>query len=441
MSRQRSDRLFKRATQLMPGGVNSPVRAFQAVGGKPLVFERGNGAYLYDVDGNAYIDYVLSWGPLILGHAHPQVLESIHEAAVKGTSFGAPNPYEIELAETVQRFFPIEMVRMVNSGTEATMSALRLARAVTGRDKIAKFEGCYHGHVDALLVKAGSGLFTLGIPSTPGVPKALVKLTRTLPFNDVEALRRLFAKEGDELAAVIVEPVVGNSGVILPEPGFLETLRSLCTQHGSVLIFDEVMTGFRVARGGAQERYRIKPDLTTFGKVIGGGLPVGAYGGRKALMHRVAPSGDVYQAGTLSGNPLAMAAGIATLRELDHGNTVFSRLETKTARLADGLAKLASAAGIPVTVNHIGSMFTLFFQGNPVRNGAAALRSEVKRYAVFFQGLLNRGVYFPPSQYEAAFLSTQHDDDVIEKTLAAAEGAFDDVRRSLRGGAANRPRR
>lgn len=431
MQRSESKRLFTAAQRRLPGGVNSPVRAFKAVGGSPLVIDHGAGPYLVDVDGNQYIDYMLSWGPLILGHAHPDVLEAIHAAAVKGTSFGAPNRYEIEMADVVADFFPsLEMVRFVNSGTEATMSALRLARAYTGRDRIAKFEGCYHGHVDALLVKGGSGLLTLGIPSTPGVPKAVTKLTTTLAFNDETALRKLFAKEGDELAAVILEPVVGNSGVVLPKPAWLKLLRSLCTKHGTLLIFDEVMTGFRVARGGAQERYGIKPDLTTFGKVIGGGLPVGAYGGRKKIMQRVAPSGDVYQAGTLSGNPLAMAAGLATLRVLQKDKKAFERLEANTTRLAQGLLRLASAAGIPAVVNHVGSMFTLFFTTHPVTSPATAMLADPKRYAAFFQAMLERGVYLPPSQYEAAFLSTAHDAEIIEETLKAAEGAFAVLRKS-----------
>lgn len=431
MQRSESKRLFAAALRRLPGGVNSPVRAFKAVGGSPLVIDRGAGPYLVDVDGNRFIDYMLSWGPLILGHAHPDVLEAVHAAAVKGTSFGAPNRYEVEMAEAVVEFFPsLEMVRFVNSGTEATMSALRLARAYTGRDRIAKFEGCYHGHVDSLLVKGGSGLLTLGIPSTPGVPKAVTKLTATLPYNDEAALRKLFAKEGDKLAAVILEPVVGNSGVVPPKPAWLKLLRSLCTKHGAVLIFDEVMTGFRSARGGAQERYGIRPDLTTFGKVIGGGLPVGAYGGRKKIMQRVAPSGDVYQAGTLSGNPLAMAAGLATLRVLKKDKQAFAKLEARTTRLAQGLLRLSTAAGIPATVNHVGSMFTLFFTPGPVTTPGEAMKADAKRYAAFFQAMLEEGVYLPPSQYEAAFLSTAHDDEIIDETLAAAERAFGKLRRA-----------
>ena len=431
MKRTKSSALFGRAKQLMPGGVNSPVRAFKAVGGDPLVIDHAAGPYLVDVDGNRLIDYVLSWGPLILGHAHPGVLEAIHRAAVKGTSFGAPNRYEVELAELTQEFFPsLELVRFVNSGTEATMSAIRLARAFTQRDRIAKFVGCYHGHVDSLLVKGGSGLLTLGIPSTPGVPEALTKLTATLPYNDEAALKKLFAVEGSKLAAVILEPVVGNSGVVIPTPAWHKLLRKLCTQHGVVLIFDEVMTGFRVARGGAQEYFGIKPDLTTFGKVIGGGLPVGAYGGRKDIMKHVAPSGDVYQAGTLSGNPLAMAAGIATLRALMTDKKTFVKLEHTAHSLADGLRRLAMAAGIPVVVNQVGSMFTLFFTSEPVTTPEAAMRADAKRYAKFFQAMLEGGVYLPPSQYEAAFVSTAHTGDIIEETLEAAEAAFAAVRKA-----------
>ena len=430
MTKTKSAQLFKKALTLLPGGVNSPVRAFRSVGGHPVVIDRGVGPYLIDVDGNRYIDYVLSWGPLILGHAHPEVLEAIHEAAVKGTSFGAPNRYEIELAELVMSFFPsIEMVRMVNSGTEATMSAIRLARAYTGRDRIAKFEGCYHGHVDSLLVKAGSGLLTLGIPSTPGVPAVLAKLTSTLPYNDIPALEKLFAKEGDKLAAVIIEPVVGNSGVIIPDAAFHKRLRALCTKHGVLLIFDEVMTGFRVARGGAQERFGIDPDLTTFGKVIGGGLPVGAYGGKKKIMQRVAPSGDVYQAGTLSGNPLAMAAGLATLRTLQKNKKTFERLEATTTTLVQGLLRHATAAGIPAVANHIGSMFTLFFTSEPVRTSSEAMKADPKRYGQYFNAMLDRGVYLAPSQYEACFVSTAHTEDIIEDTLNAAEESFELLRK------------
>ena len=425
MSGPKSDALFRRAKTLMPGGVNSPVRAFKAVGGEPLFFNRGSGAFMYDVDGGEYVDYVGSWGPLILGHAHPTVVEAITTAAGHGTSFGAPNPYEVELAELVQTFFPsLEMVRMVNSGTEATMSALRVARAHTGRDLVAKFEGCYHGAVDNLLVKAGSGLLTLGIPATPGVPEAVANLTLTLPYNDEPALRKLFEQEGDRLAAVIIEPVIGNSGCILPAKGFLETLRELCTQHGVVLIFDEVMTGFRVSRGGAQGRFNITPDLTTFGKVIGGGLPVGAYGGKKEIMERIAPSGDVYQAGTLSGNPLAMAAGLATLRTLGPDATRFDELEAATNRLVAGLLERANHHGVPIVINHVGSMFTVFFREHAVRSPDDAMKADAERYGRFFNEMLSRGVYFPPSQFEAAFVSMAHDDKVLERTLAAADEAF-----------------
>ncbi len=433
MKHTKSEALFSRARKLLPGGVNSPVRAFKAVGGHPVFIDRAEGAYLFDVDGNRYIDYVCSWGPLILGHAHPAVVDAIARGAARGTSYGAPSPLEVELAELVLDFFPnLDMVRMVNSGTEATMSALRLARAHTGRDLIAKFEGCYHGHVDSLLVKGGSGMLTLGIPSSPGVPANVTGLTLTLPFNDEDALKTLFRKEGDNLAAIILEPVIGNSGVILPAPGFLELLRALCTKHGVVLIFDEVMTGFRVARGGAQERYGIKPDLTTFGKVIGGGLPVGAYGGKRSIMKRVAPSGDVYQAGTLSGNPLAMAAGIATLKTLQKSRRLFDTLERHTTQLAAGLVGQAEGAGFAATANHVGSMFTLFFTDRPVNSPADVATIDPRVYGRFHRAMLERGVYLPPSQFEAAFLSTAHSKNVIEETLDAAGDALEAIAKKHR---------
>jgi len=425
METPQSASLFQRASELIPGGVNSPVRAFRAVGGQPLFIERGAGPYLYDADGARYIDYVLSWGPLVLGHAHPRVVEPLAAALGRGVSYGAPTALEVELAARVVDLVPsAQMVRFVNSGTEATMSALRLARAYTGRDKIIKFEGCYHGHADMLLVQAGSGVATLGLPDSPGVPPGAVRDTLVAPYNDLSVVSALFEAYEGQVAAVIVEPVAGNMGVVLPADDFLPGLRRLCTQHGALLIFDEVMTGFRVALGGAQEKYGVMPDLTCLGKVIGGGLPVGAYAGPKEIMSQVAPAGPMYQAGTLSGNPLAMTAGIATLDVLT-GPRVFDLLVERTARLAAGLAGAARQAGVRAQHTVAGSMFCTFFVEDPVRDWATVKRSDTARYARFFRALLAQGVYLAPSQFEAGFMSIVHDDDVIDATIAAAAIAFE----------------
>ena len=427
MNLERSKELLEAAQRLIPGGVNSPVRAFRAVGGEPPFISRGDGAYLWDADGNRYIDYVLSWGPLILGHAHPAVVAGLAEAAGRGTSYGAPTELEVELAELVVDLVPgVEMVRFVNSGTEATMSALRLARAYTGRHKIVKFEGCYHGHADMLLVQAGSGVATLGLPDSPGVPPGATQDTLTAPFNDLAAVERLFEEFPGEIAAVIVEPVAGNAGVIPPVEGFLPGLRQLTEAHGALLVFDEVMTGFRVALGGAQALYSIAPDLTTLGKVIGGGLPVGAYGGKRAIMDTVAPAGPMYQAGTLSGNPLAMTAGLVTLRELRKPG-VFDRLLAQTERLCQGIGQAAAEAGIPVYQTRVGTMFSTFFTEVPVTDYASAKESDTERFGRFFQGMLERGVYLAPSQFEAGFTSTAHTTEVIDATVEAAQGAFGQV--------------
>ncbi|HSM59056.1 MAG TPA: glutamate-1-semialdehyde 2,1-aminomutase [Candidatus Sulfomarinibacteraceae bacterium] len=418
---QKSQSLYEEAQGLMPGGVSSPVRAFRAVGGNPLFIERGQGAYLFDVDGNRYIDYVLSWGPLILGHAHPNVISALNQAAARGTSFGAPSPLEIELARLIRSFMPgLELIRFVNSGTEATMSALRLARAYTGRDKIVKFQGNYHGHADQLLVKAGSGVATLGLPDSPGVPASTTADTLVAPFNDLEVVTQLFQEYPGQIAGVIIEPVAGNMGVVLPAEGFLQGLRRLTAEEEALLIFDEVMTGFRVHPGGAQALYDIEPDLTTLGKVIGGGLPVGAYGGRRDIMEMVAPSGPMYQAGTLSGNPLAMTAGITTLQTLQ-GSDVWESIAATTKRLVDGLQQAADGAGVPVTTSHAGTMFGLFFSSELVTDWQTASQANTGRFARYFQGMLQRGIYLAPSQYEAGFLSTEHGDEEIERTVAAAE--------------------
>jgi glutamate-1-semialdehyde 2,1-aminomutase len=420
----RSAELFEQAQGLLPGGVDSPVRAFRAVGGTPRFIASAKGAYVWDVDGNRYVDYLASWGPLIAGHAHPGVVAAIQDAATRGTSYGAPTEAELELARLVKAAFPaIDLVRFVSSGTEATMSALRLARAFTGREKIVKFDGGYHGHADGLLVQAGSGPLTLGAPDSPGVPTAAAAATLSVPYNDLHAVRAAFDAHVEQIAAVIVEPVAGNMGVVPPEDGFLQHLRALTREHGALLIFDEVITGFRVALGGAQAVSRVTPDLTCLGKIVGGGLPVGAYGGRREIMELIAPLGPVYQAGTLSGNPLAMAAGIATLRLLSEPG-VYQRLETLSARLADGLAAAARDAGVPYTANRVGSMLTGFFCPGPVYDYTTAKRADTHRYASYFQAMLERGVYLAPSQFEAGFVSLAHTEADIDATIDAAGAAF-----------------
>lgn len=418
-----SEQLFARAIELMPGGVNSPVRAFRGVGGTPRFIRSASGATMTDVDGKSYIDYVGSWGPMILGHANPEIISALQEALSRGTSYGAPNELEVELAQEIIDAVPsIEMVRMVNSGTEATMSAIRLARGVTGRNKLVKFEGCYHGHGDSLLVKAGSGVATLGLPDSPGVPAALAQNTLTVPFNDTEALKDVFDQHSD-IAGVIIEPVVGNMGCVPPQPGYLQSVREITSRAGALLIFDEVMTGFRVSRGGAQELYGISPDITTLGKIIGGGLPVGAYGGSKVLMNHIAPAGPIYQAGTLSGNPLAMTAGLVTLRRL-RDRSVYDRLEAASARLCAGLAEAARANGAETVTNRVGSMWTTFFTSGEVTNWTTAEKSDRSRYGKFFHAMLDQGVYLAPSQFEASFVGLAHTDELIEQTLAAAGRAF-----------------
>lgn len=425
MDRSRSAALFARAVELMPGGVNSPVRAFRGVGGTPVFMRRGHGAWVEDVDGNRYIDYIGSWGPMILGHAHPEVLAAIAEAAASGTSFGCPTEAESVFAEQIMAMVPsIERVRLVNSGTEATLSAIRLARGFTGRPRLLKFKGCYHGHGDSLLSDAGSGVATLGLPSTPGVLPELAAYTITVEYNDADAVRAVFERYGAELAAVIVEPVAGNMGCVLPRPGFLELLRSQCTEHGALLIFDEVMTGFRVAPGGVQQKWGVRPDLTTLGKIIGGGLPVGAYGGRADIMARIAPAGDIYQAGTLSGNPLAVAAGLTTLRILASSPDFYATLERRTHRLFHGLLEAARGAGHDATGHWTCGMFGIFMTAEPVWSFADAKRSDVARFNRFFHEMLNRGVYLAPSAFEAGFTGMCHDDAVIDATLDAARAAF-----------------
>lgn len=424
MNTTRSDALFAEARSLIPGGVNSPVRAFRAVGGTPRFIARGEGAFLIDVDGNRYIDYVLSWGPLILGHAYPAIVAAVAEQAARGTSFGAPTELESELARVITEAMPaVELVRFVSSGTEATMSALRLARAATRRDKVIKFAGCYHGHFDGFLVQAGSGVATLGLPDSPGVTPATAGGTLTAPFNDLNAVEALLQANPGAVAAIMVEPVAGNMGLVLPRPGFLEALRQLADRYGALLIFDEVMTGFRVAYGGAQAYYRVTPDLTCLGKVIGGGLPAAAYGGRRDLMELIAPAGPVYQAGTLSGNPLAMVAGIVTLRAISLPG-VFERLQRAAAMLCAGFEQAAATYHIPLRAAHLGSMWGFFFTAEPVVDYASAKTADTQRYGRFFHAMLERGVYLAPAQFEAAFVSLAHDDDLIGATIAAAADTF-----------------
>ncbi len=417
---RKSEKLFKQAKAIIPGGVNSPVRAFKAVGGNPVFITKGKGSKIYDVDGNSYIDYVLSWGPLILGHAHPKVIKALKSAAEKGTSFGAPTPLEIELANLVLKAYPsMDKVRMVNSGTEATMSAIRVARGFTRRDAIIKFEGCYHGHADGLLVKAGSGAMTFGIPDSPGVPESYAKNTITIPFNDIDALKTVVNRQWKSIACVIIEPVVGNIGCVLPKPGFLKAVRTLTKKYGIVLIFDEVMTGFRVSYGGAQEHYRIKPDMTCLGKVIGGGLPVGAYGGKKEIMSMVSPEGPVYQAGTLSGNPLAMTAGIETLKILLEKGT-YKKLERLSSMLEKGLKDAAKKAGVATKFYRAGTMFCTYFTNKEVYDYSTAKTADTAKFSRFFSGMMDRGVNIAPSQFEAGFMSLAHSESDIEKTARAA---------------------
>jgi glutamate-1-semialdehyde 2,1-aminomutase len=423
-----SERLFVRARQILPGGVNSPVRAFKAVGGSPRFIAAACGCRLRDVDGNEFIDYVGSWGPMILGHSHPAVVEALRAALEKGTSYGAPTQLEVELAEKISAMVPsVEKVRLVSSGTEATMSALRLARAFTGRSMVVKFDGCYHGHADSFLVRAGSGVATLGLPDTPGVPPELANLTLSLPFNDLEAVKTAFERFPQQIAAVICEPVTGNMGVIVPPREYLSGLIDLAERHGALAIFDEVMTGFRLAPGGAQEIFGLRPHLTCLGKIVGGGLPIGAFGGRSDIMDRVAPEGPVYQAGTLSGNPLAVTAGLKTLEVLEQ-DPPYRKLEERTSRLCEGLAAAAGENGVPVRINRCGSMFTVFFTAAEVYDFETAKASDTKRFARFFNAMLERGVYLAPSQFEACFLSSAHTDEVIELTIAAAAAAFRAIR-------------
>jgi glutamate-1-semialdehyde 2,1-aminomutase len=433
-SHANSEAAFLKAKQVMPGGVSSPVRAFKAVGGNPIFLKEGEGCIVKDVDGNSYIDYIGSYGPLIVGHANERVVAALSKAIGRGTSLGAPTEMETQLASAIVSAIPsMEMVRFVNSGTEATMSAVRLARAATGRDKIVKCIGCYHGHADAFLVEAGSGALTMGTPSSPGVPKSVTSQTLTVAYNDLNAARQVFEKNPNELAAFLVEPIAGNMGVVPPAPGYLQGLRELCDKHGTLLVMDEVMTGFRVAWGGAQIKYRVKPDITCLGKIIGGGLPVGAYGGSRQLMERISPSGPVYQAGTLSGNPLAMSGGLATLEILKEPG-VYETLEDRSAALANGLEAAAKEQGVPLAVNRVGSMLTPFFvkqDGDLVTNYAQATASNVNAYAIFFHAMLDQGVHLAPSQYEAMFVGLSHGDDQIQQTIAAAQTAFAEVKKKL----------
>lgn len=421
----RSEHLFQQAQRLIPGGVNSPVRAFKAVGGTPIYFKSAHGAYLHDEDDKTYIDYIGSWGPMILGHTHPNIVRAVQEAAAKSLSFGAPAAIEITIAELICELVPsIEKVRLVSSGTEATMSAIRLARGFTGRDKIIKFAGCYHGHVDSLLVEAGSGALTYGVPSSPGIPNSLTEHTLIADFNDLATVETLFSQHGEKIAAIIIEPIAGNMNCVLPYPEFLAGLRKLCDQYNSLLIFDEVMTGFRVARGGAQSIYQIKPDLTTLGKVVGGGLPVGAFGGRREIMDKLAPLGPIYQAGTLSGNPVTLAAGVATLQEIKQPN-FYDKLTKTTEELITGLQQRAQAAGIPFSINYSGGMFGFFFnEQTPIRTYKQVMASNVERFKQFFHGMLEQGIYFAPSAFEAGFISAAHGKTEIDKTLTAAEKVF-----------------
>jgi glutamate-1-semialdehyde 2,1-aminomutase len=420
----RSRELFARALQIIPGGVNSPVRAFNSVGGTPRFIASARGATMTDVDGRTYIDYLGSWGPMILGHADHEVQEALHAALANGTSYGAPTELEVEMAEEIISAVPsVEMVRMVNSGTEATMSAIRLARGVTRRNKLVKFEGCYHGHGDSLLVKAGSGVATLGLPDSPGVPATLAQNTLTAPFNDMPALRQIFDEHGTDIAAVIIEPIAGNMGCVLPREGYLASVREVTRRFGALLIFDEVMTGFRVARGGAQEFYDLTPDITTLGKIIGGGVPVGAYGASREIMNHIAPAGPIYQAGTLSGNPLAMTAGLITLRRL-RDPSIYQRLERAGARLCAGLTTAAREAGIDSVINRVGSMWTMFFSAEPVSDWTSAAKSNRELYGRFFHAMLDEGVYLAPSQFEAAFIGIAHTEDLLDKTIEAARTAF-----------------
>jgi len=424
MKRKKSIALYQKALEMIPGGVNSPVRAFKAIGIPPAFIDRGKGSKVWDVDGNEYVDYVGSWGPMILGHAHPKVVAALKKAASKGTSFGAPTALEVELALRVKKAFPsIELVRMVSSGTEAAMGAIRVARGYTGKDKIIKFEGCYHGHGDSLLVKAGSGATTFGVPDSLGVPEDLAKHTLTVPFNDLGAVRKMVNQYSGQIACIAVEPIVGNMGVVLPEQGFLEGLRKVCDEFDILLLFDEVITGFRVAHGGAQELYGVKADLTCLGKIIGGGLPVGAYGGKRAIMEKVAPLGGVYQAGTLSGNPLAVTAGIQTL-DLLKSKRVYQDLESKTSYLTEAITKCATERGIPLTINQTTGMFTLFFTRGPVRNYQTAKMSDTKQFAQFFIHMMENGIYLPPSQFEAWFVSLAHTQKDLDRTIEACDNAF-----------------
>ncbi len=424
---EKSNKAFMEAQKVIPGGVNSPVRAFKAVGGNPLFIEKGKGSKIFDIDGSEYIDYVLSWGALLLGHAHPDISAAIKGAVDRGTSYGAPTEAEVTFAKMINRIYPsMEMVRLVSSGTEATMSAIRLARGYTWRDKIIKFEGCYHGHSDSLLVKAGSGAVTFGLPDSPGVPADLAKKTITLPFNDLNVVKNAVERESNEIACIIVEPVPGNMGLILPEDGFLEGLRKLCTNHGIVLIFDEVMSGFRVAHGGAQGLFNIRPDMTCLGKVIGGGLPIAVFGGKREIMEKIAPIGPVYQAGTLSGNPLAVTAGIESLKILERPG-IYDPLFKKTRDLREGLEDAARMAGVPVYTTSVGSELCIFFNKEKVVDYTTAKRSDTKAFSGFFQAMLAKGVYLPPSQFETLFLSTMHSDEDINKTIEAARRAFREV--------------